>query len=298
MHIEYLKAFYEVASARSISKVANISHISQPALSQQIQRLEDCMGFKLLERSNKGVELTEAGRVVEKYAKHMVKAYDSMIEDLSNKRRNNNIIRVDASPIIATYALPCTIYKVKEQLPNYNFALTSNFPDIVEQNIINDICQIGFTSSKPSDDSLAYSKVAVDRLIPVAAHDMSINNDITLMSLLKYPLILLIDKFMERMLLSNYLSSAGYSLETCNILFNLDSTESVKSTIIKGYGISFLPYISVKKELYTKQLKEIQVGDFNLEFDIYIIYKKDKDMCSDNRELINCMKKLGEKSFC
>ncbi|RJQ25191.1 LysR family transcriptional regulator [Candidatus Parcubacteria bacterium] len=133
MHIEYLKVFYEVASARSISKIANSSHISQPALSQQIQRLEDCMGFKLLERSNKGVELTEAGHIVERYARFLTKAYDNMVEDLNNIRKNNSTFRIDACPIIAIYALPCTIYKIKEQFPNYNFALTSDFSDVVEQ---------------------------------------------------------------------------------------------------------------------------------------------------------------------
>lgn len=298
MHIEYLKTFYEVASAKSISKVANNSHISQPALSQQIQRLEDCMGFKLLERSNKGVELTEAGRVVERYARHLIKAYDNMVEDLDNIRKNNSTIRISACPIVATYALPCTIYKVKEQFPNYNFSLTSDFSDVVEQNVVNDICHIGFIHGKPSDCALAYSKVGTDRFIPVASQDLNISQNIYLKDLFKHPLIMLFERFKERKLLNEYLSNSGHDLEKCNILFNLDSTESVKSTVIKGYGLSFLPYISIKKELYTRQLKEIKVLDFDLSYDIYIIYKKERDTCINTRELIQYLKKVGEKSFC
>lgn len=64
MHIEYFDYFYQVAKLRSISKVAKQIHISQSALSQQIQKLEDSLGFTLLERSNKGVVLTDMGEVV------------------------------------------------------------------------------------------------------------------------------------------------------------------------------------------------------------------------------------------
>lgn len=299
MHIEYLKIFYEVASARSISKVANSSHISQPALSQQIQRLEDCIGLKLLERSNKGVELTEAGVIVEKYARHLIKAYDNMAEDLGNiKKNNNNTFRIDASPVIATYALPCTIYKVKEQYPTYNFNLTSDISHDVEQNVINDVSDIGFLIGKSNDKSLECSKIGTDRIVAVASEAFDIKQNIYCKDILKYPLILIHEKSRIRRELNGFFNKLGYNLENFKVLFNMDSTESVKSSVIKGHGLSFLPYISVKKELYTKQLKEIKVLDFNLTYDIYMIYKKDKEMCRSVKELIQYIKKVGEKSFC
>ena len=68
MHIECFAYFYKVAMAKSISKVASSSHISQSALSQQIQKLEESLDQKLLIRSNKGVELTEVGNIVLKYS--------------------------------------------------------------------------------------------------------------------------------------------------------------------------------------------------------------------------------------
>lgn len=298
MHIEYLKVFYEVASARSISKVANSSHISQPALSQQIQRLEDSVGLKLLERSNKGVELTDAGKIVEKYAIHMIKAYDNMIEDLNDLRSNKTTIRIDACPIMGTYALPCTIYKVSEKFPTYKFNLTSNLSDEVEQNVLNDISDVGFILGKPADPGLCYSKVVTDRLIAVVSQDFDIRQELYSKDLIKHPQIFLMEKFHIQKSIISHFSRLGYSMEDLNVLFYMDSIESIKSTIVKGYGISILPYISVKKELYTKQLKVLNVQDMDLEYDIYIIYKKDKDMYKSTRELIQYLRKVGEKSFC
>ena len=298
MHIEYLKYFFDVASVKSISKVANSSHISQPALSQQIQRLEDSLGFKLLIRSNKGVELTEAGIIVEKYAKNLIKAYDNMLEDLTAISKNNSTMRIEACPTMATYALPCTVYKTKEEFPDYNYRLTSNISEEVEHNILKDECDIGFIQGLPVDQELISSKVGTDKMVLVASVDFNIKNEIGLEELTRYPLILMNEKFQSRKQFNEKLKEKGIDPESLNVLFNLDSTESVKSSVLKGHGLSLLPYISIKKELYNKQLKEVKVTDFELLYDIYIIYKRDKGMNKSTREFIQFIKKIGEKSFC
>ena len=298
MHIEYFMIFNEVATAKSISKVAQNSHISQPALSQQLQRLEESLGFKLLERSNRGVELTEPGRVVDSYAKSIARAYNNMLEDLENIRRNNNTIRIHACPIVSVYALPCTIYKIQEQFPEYNFLLESDQSDAVEQGVANDVCQIGFVCGKPTDESLTSSKVGSDRIVPVAGKDYRIARKISLGDMLGHPLIMLSGKFKERVALDAYLAGRGHKVEERHVKLTLETTESVKSAVVNGFGVSFLPYISIKKELYTKQLIELGVPEFDFSYDIYIIYKKDRDLFYNTRELIQYIKRTGEKSFC
>jgi len=298
MHIEYLKYFCDVATIRSISKVANSSHISQPALSQQIQRLEDSLGYKLLERSNKGVEMTEAGIIVAKYAKNLIKAYDNMIEDLDAINKRNGTIRIEACPTMATYALPCTIYKIKESFPNYDYNLNSNLSEVVENNILNDICDVGFIQGKPDDSSLVSSKIGTDQMVLVAGADFKIDDEITLNELEAYPLIMMHDRFKCRKLIDESFKEHGTDIKAYNILFTLDSTESVKSSVIRGHGVSFLPYIAIKKELYTKQLKVISVADIDLKYDIYITYKRNTDMNKNVKDFIHLLKEIGEKSFC
>lgn len=298
MHIEYLRLFYEVASVRSISKVANYSHISQPALSQQMQRLEDSLGYRLLDRSNKGVELTEAGKVVEKYCKGLIRSYDNMLEDLDAINKNNSSIRIEACPTMATYALPCTLYLIKEEFPQYTYNLTSNLSDVVEQNILNDVCDVGFIQGIPNDGELVRAKVGTDKLVLVSSYNYNIKEEISLNELAKHPLIMIQEKFKYRKQINEYFKQNGHSMDDYKILFNLDSTESVKSSVVKGYGLSFVPYIAVKKELYIKQLKEVKVENFEMSYDIYIIYKKNKDMNKSTKEFIQFLKKIGEKSFC
>ncbi|MFZ5966156.1 MAG: LysR substrate-binding domain-containing protein [Bacillota bacterium] len=298
MRIEYLKYFNEVAATRSISKVANNFHISQPALSQQIQKLEEMLGHKLLIRSNKGVELTEAGHIVEKYARNLIKAYDNMLEDLEEVSKNHSTIRIDSVLTLGTYALPCTLYNVKEKYPEISFSLTTNTCEDVERNVLNGVCDIGFIYGRPEEKTLHYTKVGVDKLVVIATEDYPIQQDINLKELLTHRLIMLQEKFRQRKELNSYLRNLGYSIDGCNVFLCLDSTESVKSAVIKGYGLSIVPYISVKKELYTKQLKQIQIVDFDMSYDIYLIYRKDKYTSSNVKNFINYLKQIGEKSFC
>ena len=65
MDIKSLEWFLAIADERNISKAAAKLYVSQPALSQQIKRLEDDFGHRLLLRTNKGVRLIEAGAVLE-----------------------------------------------------------------------------------------------------------------------------------------------------------------------------------------------------------------------------------------
>ncbi|KFM99581.1 LysR family transcriptional regulator [Bacillus clarus] len=63
MDFEAVRSFIEVKHTRSLSKASKLLHISQPALSKQIQRLEADLEVTLLKRSSQGVELTEAGEL-------------------------------------------------------------------------------------------------------------------------------------------------------------------------------------------------------------------------------------------
>jgi DNA-binding transcriptional LysR family regulator len=82
------------------------------------------------------------------------------------------------------------------------------------------------------------------------------------------------------------------------ILFVLDSIEAVKSSISREHGLAFLPYISVKEELYNKQFKIINIEDFELDMSVFMICKKNTSQPKVVDEFIHMFKQIGEKSFC
>jgi len=303
VNIEGLKLFNEVASRGNISKVAEVTHFSQPAISQQIKRLEEFVGYELFTRSNKGVQLTEAGIIVNKYAKSIVRAYENMLEDLAVIEDRYNIIRLNCTPIIATYAMPCTVYSI-----NNNNKLTSSVPlklelytnrsEEVETNIINDVFDLGIIISRPSHELLVADLLFTDTIIPVVALKDNFDHEVSVEKLIQKDLILPSARFRVREHISKWFLNRGYNLEDMKKVSSMDEIESIKSTVVKGFGVSFLPYLTIKKELYTKQLKRIKINDFDISYDVYLIYKNSLLRDVNFRDFVKMFKTSAKRTFC
>ncbi len=284
--------------AKSISKVAGSSHISQSALSQQIQKLEESLGQKLLIRSNKGVELTDAGNIVLKYSDNIIRTYNKMLEEIGNFDRHKQNLLIEACWPIATYALPCTLYDMKKRFEKHNYILKSNASSEIELNILNNISDLGFIYGKPKDDSLIHYEIGYDDIVLVAPTSMEIPDSISIKELFDYPLIMLEDNLHINRFIKGQLVEIGYKYEELNVLFNMDTAEAVKSSLSQGFGFSFLPYVSVKKEIYRKQFKLVTIKELQIRYPIYLVYKKEDGHSETLSDFVNSFKKIGKKSFC
>lgn len=103
MRISSLIYFYEVAQLKSISKVSNKFHISQPALSHQLSSLEKELGVKILERSNKGVKLTDKGKILYNYSKEMIKLHNNLLDDISMESETKKEIKINILSIYGNF---------------------------------------------------------------------------------------------------------------------------------------------------------------------------------------------------
>lgn len=90
MNLQYLKSFYITVKVNSISKAAKILHLTQPGLSMQIRALEKELQVSLLNRSNKGVNLTEAGKIVFDYAGTILSLQENIERDLKTLKAQKN----------------------------------------------------------------------------------------------------------------------------------------------------------------------------------------------------------------
>lgn len=283
--------------AKSISKVAKEIHISQSALSQQISKLENDFSAILLERSNKGVKLTEKGKIVVQYAENMVRTYNMMLEKLEQSDQNIRDIKIEAFWTIANYSLPCVMYKVKNRFPQNNYEIKSNKALEIEENVLNNICDLGVIYGKPKNPKLSSYQIGIDKLVLIAIDNYPIPDRIKLEDLPCYPLIILNDNMDLAMMISQKMKKMGKDPKALNIMFKSDSVESVKASVLNEFGIGFLPYISIKKELYKKQLKIIEITDMTIEYQMYLIYEENikNQALSD---FTRYFKDIARKSLC
>jgi len=83
MDIRRLKSFIVIVDSGSITRAADILHLAQPALSQQLAALEDHFGQKLLIRSQQGVTMTDAGHAVYRHAQIILRQMEQAQVDVS-----------------------------------------------------------------------------------------------------------------------------------------------------------------------------------------------------------------------
>lgn len=299
MNLTALEYFREVVETRSISKVAANRHISQSALSQNIQKLEDELGYQLLERSNKGVEPTEAGRILFKYSGTMMRVYDKMKDELDALQYSIESIRINGTLSLVDYSLPCVLYKVKKKYPNYSFEMHARSNADSINDLINELTDLCFVTEEPLDDRLDYEKIGKERIVLVANANSRIPDQINVEDLQKHEMVLLDDETLTiSTFLKHKLRTAGVTIDKIPIMFKVDSIPAAKSSINNNLGICFLPYMSVKKELYEKKFKIVDVSNFNLDYAIFLVTHKKCNRHKSIDDVYDYFIENGEKDFC
>ncbi len=299
MNLTALEYYREVVETKSISKVATNRHISQSALSQNIHKLEDELGLILLERSNKGVIPTEAGKILFKHSGTMLRIYEKMKEEFDALQQNVESVRINGSLSLVDYSLPCVLYKVKKKNPSYNFEMhaRSNIESI--NDLINELTDLCFVTEQPCDDRLDFGRIGKERIVLIANNDSSIPDVIDVQDLQKYEMVLLDDDTLTiSSFLKRKLKTVGVTIDKIPIMFKVDSIPAAKSSISNNLGVCFLPYMSVKKELYEKRFKIVEVTNFNLDYDIYLVTQKKANRNKAIDDTYNYFIQNGEKEFC
>jgi LysR family nitrogen assimilation transcriptional regulator len=109
MNLRRLKYFVKIVDVGSLTQAADLLHIAQPALSQQLARLEGEVGQQLLLRTKRGMTPTEAGKVLYRNAQLILRQCDQALVDMQAASRGlSGSVSVGLAPgtLAATLALP------------------------------------------------------------------------------------------------------------------------------------------------------------------------------------------------
>ncbi|WP_315115432.1 LysR family transcriptional regulator [uncultured Clostridium sp.] len=273
MNLEYLQSFYTTVNYNSISKAAFHLHLTQPGLSMQLKNLEKELGTSLLIRSNKGVKLTEEGKIVFNYADTLLSIKDNIERDLKNLQQDRPKLLIGSCKSIGEYALPCTIFVFKKLHKELDINMEVNNSYEVIKKLCDHSINIGIIQDDPKENSLDIEYITSDELILVGNNNEDIEH-ITIEELKKLPLILREESSNARYLVKNAFQEKGVLLEDLNVIYSLNSPEAIKSSILAGKGVSFLPKIIVKNELKKGLLKHITMDEIKIEFNYYLAYRK------------------------
>ncbi len=279
MNLDYLKTYLEVIKLGSFSEVAKKLSISQPAVSFQIQKLEHYLGVRLLDRSQKAIAVTEAGKRFLRFAEAVEEARDHLRHDLDQLREEvrGNLVAA-ASTIPGEFLLPQLLAEFRLLYPAVSARLVVSDSLRVITGVRDGTCEVGFCGIAPDGHDLAFFKIARDSIVLIVSpvHPFAERNEVSLAELEGEPFIFREETSGTQRSLQTCLSRAGLDLRKWMPNLVLGTTQAVVSAVETGVGIAFVSNLAIKKSLALGLVKEVAVGGLRLNRDFFCIYRKER----------------------
>ena len=266
-----LKVFCIVAETKSFSRASEIIRLTQPAVSLQIQAIEDTYGTKLFNRSGCIITLTKSGEMLYRYAKEINSLYSDAEKEIGKfTGLTKGVISVGASSTIGNYVLPAVVAEFKRKHPKVGVHIhIANSKSIIEYlNAAN--VDVGLIEGEVKKQKLVAEKLMSDEMVLIMppSHQWANKAHVSVMALAKEPLIFREEGSGTRQMIEKYFTKHGIS--QFKIALIMGSTESIKGAVEEGLGVSIVSMWAAKKEkrygtLRTAMFKEERfIRDFSL----------------------------------
>jgi len=210
------------------------------------------------------------GAVVYKYSKIICRLEEEMEEELCRVAQNITNIRINGYYSFVNYSLPCVLYRVKKEFPKLNFESFAKSSEDSLKDLLNELTHISFINIEPNNKNIQYDTIGKEKIVLLANKDYEIPEKISIKELIDYEMVFLNSFCIRKDYIVDRLKEVDLKFNDLNIMFEVNNISSAKSSLSNGLGVCFLPYMSVKKEIYEEDFKVIEITDFDLDYEIYV----------------------------
>jgi LysR family nitrogen assimilation transcriptional regulator len=179
MDIRRLKSFIVIVDTGSITRAADILHVAQPALSQQLASLEEHFGQKLLLRSQQGVSMTDAGHAVYRHAQIILRQMEQAQADAS--AAGNSVagrVSVGLVPFSSAATLSVDLLaETRKRHPGILLHLTESVGQTYSQMIMNGRLEMALIHGSGPIKGVRFEPLLSEEFYLVAHPDLAIPAD-------------------------------------------------------------------------------------------------------------------------
>ncbi|MFS8149894.1 LysR substrate-binding domain-containing protein [Vreelandella titanicae] len=245
--IQQLRVFVAVAHSRSLAEASERVHLSQPAISIALRKLEENVGGALFSRTTRQLALTPEGEAFLPVAVRLLNDWNEAFEDLNDQfSKQRGKVTVAALPTLAAGLFPRVIKLFHEAYPRINLSLHDVLADQINQMVREGRADLGL-SVPPSDaDDLTFDPVLEDSYVVVCpcGHPLLAQSAVAWSQLAAYPFIGINRLSSSRQDIDRIMQSVG---ERLDILCDARQIATVGRMVAAGLGISVLPSLSFRQ---------------------------------------------------
>jgi DNA-binding transcriptional LysR family regulator len=279
MTLDQLRTFRAVAAVKSFRGATEVLHITQPAISKQIQALEAELNERLFERG-KSARLTSAGVALLKHAEHLSRILTVAKEEIADlKEVRTGHLSIGAAHSVATYVLPSLIERYRARYPRVKLSVNSAWSGEITGRVTAhdlDLGLIRLLSPKPQGfQQLTLVPFAANDLVFIASSKdrLAGKKRVTWADLQEAPWILNHNGCVYRSHIESRLKERGQALK---VVVEVMGMELQKKLTELGLGVSVLPKNLITAELRQGSLKALNVEGTKLQIYSCLVFRRDK----------------------
>ena len=271
MEIRQLRAFVAIAELGTFTAGAQRVHITQAAISMQIQQLEKDLGARLFIRAPRHVMLTEAGEQLLQRARQILRDHDAAVDEIAELAgAERGRLRVgSASAMVTTDVLPRLLREVRKQHTRSEITVASGTSDTLVQQILAGEIDLAFVSLPVEARGINTERLSQDQLVAIASprHRLAKQRTISAYTLAGEKLILGERGGNTRRLIDQFFAQAGVNLQ---VSMELSRQAAIRRMVEEDMGVGIVPLQSVAEEVKKGRLVRwwIEGAEINWELGI------------------------------
>jgi LysR family transcriptional regulator, transcription activator of glutamate synthase operon len=243
MELRQLRYLVALAEEQSFTRAAEREHIAQPALSQQIQKLEQEVGLALVERTTRRVSITDAGELLVARGRRVLAELDSAHEELLSLRGMlSGRVTVGAMHTMGPIDISLVLAEFHERHPEVELTVREDFSDSLAEMLRVDEIDLAFLSvtGRIESTGLALHQLIAEDLVILLPlnHPLAGRESIKMIDLGGEQFISFREGARLRELLVRAAAEAGF---TPDIRLESNEARRIRSLVSRGLGVAIMP---------------------------------------------------------
>ncbi len=203
MDIKQLRYLVGIADEQHVGRAAERLHVTQPALSQQLRKLEEEVGSPLFERHHRGMRLTLAGQVMLKHSRQILEQIEEARNEIDSLSDTSEcLIRIGTIQSMNFHLIPMAISTLQERSPNIHVRVSELSGSLLEDSIAKEDLDFGIGFLPTLRDDLITEHLFSEKFLLIVnrSHPLAGQDAIDFKQLHGQPMALLTERFISRRL--------------------------------------------------------------------------------------------------
>lgn len=273
---EKLQTFITLSETKSFTKTGEVTGLTQPAVTNQIKRLEEELNCTLFLRKKGEMTLSDEGEVALLYAKRLRAVAEKMRDRIRTTKSEIQKFRIGITHTQENGFMIDAMSRLIKENDKLNITLIADDIKNLYTMLENFELDMAVLEGKPANKSFNFTVIDTDMLTLVASKGnvLAKKSTVSLSELKKQNLILRLPNSATREKFASSLEAIGESLDEFNVVIEVDSVSTIKNLVRKNAGVTVMSKSACLKEVNKGSLVSLPIENLSMIRETAIVYDK------------------------